>query len=430
MMSKRNRIVILVAALALGLLYVLPMWRISLEAPQYPEGLGMVIRIDDIVGQKPHDLSNINNLNHYIGMKRIVPDAIPELVFMPWIVAGLMVLGVLTAALGRRALLYGWVGTFLVVSVAGLVDFWKWEYDYGHDLDEETAIIKIPGMSYQPPLIGSRQILNFTAHSWPGAGGWIAILSALTGMGVVVSERRRSRVATPPPDGTEALGRPDAEPVGGETRADGKVGSGTRADDEVGAKPVGGGSRVGGEVGAKPAGGGPAAAALALLAASALALQGCGAPSPRPIAYGEEGCAHCHMTLAQEAFGAEIVTRTGKVVVFDAVECLVAYLAEDADTTSIHSIWVVDYAHPGELIRAEEASFLMSPSLRSPMGAGLAAFADPGDREEAMAALGGEAMAWNDVRAVAAVGLPAAGHTHEPGGHPATSGPAHTSAGA
>ena len=53
--------------------------------------------------------------------------------------------------------------------MAGLIDFWKWEYDYGHDLDTVNAIIKIPGMSYQPPVIGSRQLLNFTATSWPAA---------------------------------------------------------------------------------------------------------------------------------------------------------------------------------------------------------------------------------------------------------------------
>jgi copper chaperone NosL len=42
----------------------------------------------------------------------------------------------------------------------------------------ENAIIKIPGMSYQPPLIGSKQILNFTAHSWPGSGGYAIMLVA------------------------------------------------------------------------------------------------------------------------------------------------------------------------------------------------------------------------------------------------------------
>ena len=170
-MTRTSRILVLVASLALALVYVLPIWEIDLEAPQYPEGIGMVIQIDNVEGQKPNDLNNINNLNHYIGMKRIEPESIPELKIMPWIVAVLMAGGVLSAALGRRRVLYAWIGLYLVVSVVGLADFYKWEYDYGHNLDEENAIIKVPGMNYQPPLIGSKQLLNFTAHSWPGAGG-------------------------------------------------------------------------------------------------------------------------------------------------------------------------------------------------------------------------------------------------------------------
>ena len=53
-------------------------------------------------------------------------------------------------------------------------DFWRWEYDYGHDLDFEHAIIKVPGMTYQPPLIGPKQLLNFTACRGRTSGGWLA----------------------------------------------------------------------------------------------------------------------------------------------------------------------------------------------------------------------------------------------------------------
>jgi hypothetical protein len=189
--SRRSRILILVGSLMLGLLYVLPLWRIRLEAPQYPEGLGMEIRVNTIVGEKPHDLQNINGLNHYIGMKRIEPDSIAELKWMPWIVAVLMLSGVITAAAGRRNGLLAWSSAFALIAIVGMVDFWRWEYDYGHNLDLETASIKIPGQTYQPPLIGSKKLLNFTSHSWPASGGWIAIAVLLTGVGVSVIELRR-----------------------------------------------------------------------------------------------------------------------------------------------------------------------------------------------------------------------------------------------
>jgi len=192
-MTRRSRIVVTAASLALLLLYVFPLWRIGLEAPQYPEGLGMEIWAHTVAGAGPYDLNNINNLNHYIGMKRIEPDAIPELRIMPWIIALLSVLGLATAAAGKRWMLYGWVGLLLVVSVAGLADFYMWAYDYGHNLDHEHAIIKIPGMSYQPPLLGSKQLLNFRATSWPHVGGWIAILAVGLATGSAFLELRRAR---------------------------------------------------------------------------------------------------------------------------------------------------------------------------------------------------------------------------------------------
>ncbi|MGZ8470316.1 MAG: hypothetical protein ACXWZ7_12980, partial [Gemmatirosa sp.] len=90
----------LAAVLLLGT-FVFPLWRIELEAPQYPEGIGMLIRINTVDGIKPNDLQNINGLNHYIGMKAIEPDAIPELRFMPWIVAALSATGLAAALIGR-----------------------------------------------------------------------------------------------------------------------------------------------------------------------------------------------------------------------------------------------------------------------------------------------------------------------------------------
>lgn len=191
-MSRSSRVILAVAALLLGALYILPLWRIDLVAPQYPEGLGLRILVDGIVGRSPNDLNSINNLNHYIGMHRIEPDAIPELRYMPWIVAGLIVLGLAAAASGRRAVLYTWVAALLVAAAAGLVDFWYWGYDYGHNLDPSAAI-KVPGMSYQPPVIGPKTLLNFRADSWPDLGGLIAFAVVGAAAAVAVVEFRRAR---------------------------------------------------------------------------------------------------------------------------------------------------------------------------------------------------------------------------------------------
>ena len=192
-LSLRSRIVIAIAALLLSLTYFFPLWEITLDAPQYPEGLGLEIWINQMQGQHPGDLNKINNLNHYIGMKQIKPESIPELRIMPWIMRGVMLAGLIVAATGRRSLLLVWLLLFLAVSLAGLVDFYLWGYDYGHNLDTQHAIIKVPGMSYQPPLIGSKKLLNFNAISLPGIGGWGAIGAFLIAVAVWIWETKRAR---------------------------------------------------------------------------------------------------------------------------------------------------------------------------------------------------------------------------------------------
>jgi copper chaperone NosL len=180
-MPGRARLLTLLAALLLGVMYLTPLWSVRLVAPQYPEGLGMYIRLHTVEGMKEHDLRNINSLNHYIGMKAIEPDAIPELRYMPWIAGGLIVAGIGVALWGRRRLLVGWLAAFVLLGVAGLADFYRWGYDYGHNLDAEQAIIVVPGMTYQPPLVGTKQLLNFTATSLPAAGAIAGGVSMLLG---------------------------------------------------------------------------------------------------------------------------------------------------------------------------------------------------------------------------------------------------------
>jgi copper chaperone NosL len=337
--TKLSRLLIAVAALLLGLLYVVPMWRIDLGAPQYPEGLGLRIWIDRIEGAGPHDLQNLNGLNHYIGMRAIEPDQIAELRYMPFIVGALLVTGLLVALVGRRGLLLGWLGVFAAVALAGLADFWLWEYNYGHNLDP-TAAIKVPGMAYQPPLIGSKQLLNFNATSWPDIGGIAAILSLLLALGVGFYELRRWRRAR--------------------------------------------------------AGRLPAAAAVAVAAA-------CAAPSPRAVAYGTDECAHCHMTVADHRFAAQLVTGTGKTYVFDDPGCLADFLAGGTvDRADIHSLWLADYTSAAErLLPAESAWLVRSDAIRAPMDSRLAAVPTEAAAESLRAEVGGEILRWADVAAAA-----------------------------
>jgi len=126
-------------------------------------------------------------------------------------------------------------------------------------------------------------------------------------------------------------------------------------------------------------------------------LAGC-QPEPRAIRYGEDVGAHCKMTVSDARFGSELLTTTGKVHVFDAVECLANYVLahpELADQT--HSLWVTAYDAPGELVPLDSAFFIHSRDIQSPMGGGLAAFGPSTSPEEAQRQLGGDILTWADV---------------------------------
>jgi hypothetical protein len=184
------------ASLLLAAALLLPTWRIDLKAPQYPEGLGMRIRLGAIEGMRQYDLQNINELNHYIGMRVIQASDMPELRYMPWVVVALALLGLGVAAQRRRAPLIAWVATLVAMGAAGMADFWWRTYSYGHTLDVTTAVIKIPGMTYQPPIIGTKQILNFTASAWPAAGGIAILLAVVLGTGAVWLSIRQARASS------------------------------------------------------------------------------------------------------------------------------------------------------------------------------------------------------------------------------------------
>ena len=167
-LSKLSRILLIVCGISLIVSIFVPLWAIYLEAPQYPEGLGMFLWSNKITG----DYEIINGLNHYIGMKTIHQEDFWEFKVLPYALGFFAIICLVAAFLNKKIWLYLTTVLFLIFGVAFMVDFWLWEYDYGHNLDPNAAIV-VPGMSYQPPLIGFKQLLNFGAYSYPDIGGII-----------------------------------------------------------------------------------------------------------------------------------------------------------------------------------------------------------------------------------------------------------------
>lgn len=177
-MHQISKKILLVSALILIGIFFFPFWQINLEAPQYPEGLGLRIWVNKITGLKENDLQNINGLNHYIGMKPINSEDIPELKIMPFIIVFMILFGLFNALKGNKKLVIAWIIIFSILGVIGLYDFYIWEYNYGHNLSPD-APINIPGMTYQPPFIGTKQLLNIKAISLPSISFYIILISLI-----------------------------------------------------------------------------------------------------------------------------------------------------------------------------------------------------------------------------------------------------------
>jgi len=177
-MKQLPKILMLLGALCLLALFVFPMWKIQLFAPQYPDGVTMYIWINKLGGDSPGTLQNVNILNHYVGMKYIEPDAIPELKYFQWIILGMVGLGIGAAFWNKKGAFLAWLILLVIIGALGMYDFYLWEYDYGHNLSP-NAPIKIPDASFQPPLVGTKVILNFVAKSLPHTGGYFVMLGGL-----------------------------------------------------------------------------------------------------------------------------------------------------------------------------------------------------------------------------------------------------------
>ena len=173
-LSKLSKILLITSGIGLIISIFVPLWAIYLEAPQYPEGLAMYLWASKITGE----YEIISGLKHYIGMKQIHQEDFWEFKVLPYALGFFAALCFLVAFLNKKKWLYAIAILFVVFGVAFMVDFWLWEYDYGHNLDPNAAIV-VPGMSYQPPLIGFKQLLNFGAYSYPNIGGGIMFGVAL-----------------------------------------------------------------------------------------------------------------------------------------------------------------------------------------------------------------------------------------------------------
>lgn len=175
---KLSKYLMFSAAILPLFLFVFPMWSISLEAPQYPTPLEIVIFIDHLGEANHGDIQNFDLMNHYVGMAKL-PTEMVEFEIFPKVIIGISILGLIIGFLGKKPLYLVWFGIMVLLGIAGIYDFYLWLYDYGHNLDPRAAIQILD--AYQPPIMGTKEILNFTVRSYPAIG------SILLGIGILLA---------------------------------------------------------------------------------------------------------------------------------------------------------------------------------------------------------------------------------------------------
>ncbi len=170
-LDLRERALVVIAALLLSAVYLLPLWNLTMFAPQYPDGLRMSIYSYKLEGgREGQDVKEINLLNHYIGMKDLVSEDFTEFKWMPFVVGVIGLLFLRAAAHGRMmdlvdvTVLYGYFAAFSLWSFGYKL------YSYGHNLSP-TAAVKVP--PFMPPLFGYKKLANFEVYSYPGPGTYV-----------------------------------------------------------------------------------------------------------------------------------------------------------------------------------------------------------------------------------------------------------------
>lgn len=339
-LSNITRILLGLGSLSLMITFFVPLWQILLWAPQYPEGLTMKIWHNKLSG----DVEIINGLNHYIGMKHISVEMFPEFGYIGILLGILIAVGLAAAVLGKGRILFVFTLLSYVYGIAALWDFWQWGYKYGHELDPNAAI-KVPDMSYQPPLIGYKNLLNFTSFSGPDTGAWVIIGVCLMATILWWWEFFKQRK---------------------QTTREGNL---------------------------------PFVALLVLSGTAMLSFSSCDS-GPEPIRWGQDNCHGCKMTLTDKRFGAEIVTAKGRVYKFDDLNCLAGYLKSgDITPENIGQVVVVDFKKTGQFVDVNKAVFLQNDVIKSPMRADVASFSDKKDLESVQSEIGGgKNLSWEEVK--------------------------------
>ncbi|MFA7447587.1 MAG: nitrous oxide reductase accessory protein NosL [Weeksellaceae bacterium] len=117
----------------------------------------------------------------------------------------------------------------------------------------------------------------------------------------------------------------------------------------------------------------------------------------KPIDFGNDDCDYCKMTISDTRYGAELLTKKGRDYKFDDLHCMKGFLNDEiVAEDQIHSLWIVDFSNPEQLIKAETSFLLHNDELKSPMGSNIAAFGNEEDLNKYYSEYSGKILTWKE----------------------------------
>lgn len=326
--------------------YFVPIWTVTLEAPQYPDPIGLNIWINKISDMNPNDLKNINLMNHYIGMDEI-PEYIPEFDFLPLILGGMIFLGLIFTYFNNKKLYLFWFVLMACLGMLGIYDFWLWGHEYGHNLNPNAAIKFVDEfgnpLTYQPPVIGKKTILNFVAVSKPNIGAILIIIGMLmVFLSAYVKEKKifyQQRM-------------------------------------KIKNKII--------------------AVRLSYTLLILPLIYSCSVNAQK-INYGEDLCHNCKMHIVDTQHAAQIITKKGKKFIYDSLECMLNEMSNM--NLNKNKLYLANTYHGKEMFfNVNNLTFLISKKIPSPMGGNLTAFKNSHDVHKIIKEIGGENYTWEEIK--------------------------------
>jgi hypothetical protein len=171
-------VLLVLAAVMLLVSIFLPFWHMQLNAPQYPGGLHVVGYVTHLTG----DVHEIDELNHYIGMRKLEEAAQLERSLSVMMITALSLL-----VLGAVFIHSKWAALLSVPAVffpAGfLLDLYLWLSYFGNNLDP-TAPLSSSIKPFTPPVLGTGKVGQFETVASAGPG---LILAAVASVVILIA---------------------------------------------------------------------------------------------------------------------------------------------------------------------------------------------------------------------------------------------------